>query len=44
MENSRMGCINRDKNGCKKHPKLFDSYMEKEKPEVRETTNSNKIC
>jgi hypothetical protein len=22
MENSRMGCINREKNGCKKHPKI----------------------
>jgi hypothetical protein len=29
MDNSRMGCINRDKNGCKNIQKLFDSYMEK---------------
>jgi hypothetical protein len=28
MDNSRMGCINRDKMDAK-HPKLFDSYMEK---------------
>ena len=29
MENSRMGCINRDKNGCKNIQKIFNSYMEK---------------
>jgi hypothetical protein len=29
MENSRMGCINRDKNGCKNIQKLFNSYMER---------------
>jgi hypothetical protein len=29
MENKRMGCINRDKNGCKNIQKLFNSYMEK---------------
>jgi hypothetical protein len=28
MENSRMGCINRDKNGCKNIQKLFKSYTE----------------
>ena len=28
MENNRMGCINRDKNGCKNIQKVFVSYME----------------
>jgi len=27
MENKRMGCINRDKNGCKNIQKVFNSYM-----------------
>jgi len=29
MENKRMGCINRDKNGCKNIQKIFNSYIEK---------------
>jgi hypothetical protein len=29
MENTRMGCINRDKNGCKNIQKIFNSYIEK---------------
>jgi hypothetical protein len=29
MDNTRMGCINRDKNGCKNIQKIFNSYMEK---------------
>lgn len=29
MDNKRMGCINRDKNGCKNIQKVFNSYMEK---------------
>ena len=29
MESRGIGCINRDKNGCKNMKKLFDSYMEK---------------
>lgn len=34
MENKRMGCINRDKNGCKNIQKVFTSYIEKnERPE-----------
>lgn len=34
MENNRMGCINRDKNGCKNIKKVFNSYMDKnERPE-----------
>jgi hypothetical protein len=34
MENNRKGCINRDKNGCKKHPKVFKTDMETgERPE-----------
>ena len=40
MENNRMGCINRDKNGCKNIQKVFDSYIETgERPEMysRET-------
>ena len=28
MENKRMGCINRDKNGCKNIQKVFKSYIE----------------
>ena len=28
MENNRMGCINRDKNGCKNIQKVFKSYIE----------------
>jgi len=28
MENKRIGCINRDKNGCYNIRKLFNSYME----------------
>ncbi len=28
MENNRKGCINRDKNDCKKIQKIFKSYME----------------
>ena len=28
MENKRMGCINRDKNGCKNIQKVFKSYTE----------------
>ena len=28
MENKRMGCINRDKNGCTNIQKVFKSYME----------------
>ncbi len=27
MENNRLGCINRDKNGCYNIKKLFDTYM-----------------
>ena len=27
MENNRLGCINRDKNGCQNIKKLFNSYM-----------------
>jgi len=27
MENNRLGCINRDKNGCKNIQKIFDYYM-----------------
>ena len=34
MENKRLGCINRDKNGCKNIQKVFNSYMETgERPE-----------
>ena len=34
MENNRIGCINRDKNGCKNIQKVFNSYMETgERPE-----------
>ena len=34
MENKRMGCINRDKNGCKNIQTVFNSYMLKgERPE-----------
>jgi hypothetical protein len=28
MENTRLGCINRDKNGCNNIKKLFNSYIE----------------
>ena len=27
MENNRLGCINRDKNGCQNIKKLFNSFM-----------------
>ena len=27
MENNRLGCINRDKNGCQNIKKLFNSYI-----------------
>ena len=30
MENNRLGCINRDKNGCKNIKRLFDCYLNKE--------------
>ena len=34
MENNRMGCINRDRNGCKNIQKVFVSYMDtNERPE-----------
>ena len=34
MENTRMGCINRDKNGCFNIQKIFNSYIETgERPE-----------
>ena len=34
MENKRLGCINRDKNGCKNIQKVFNFYIEKgERPE-----------
>ena len=34
MENKRMGCVNRDKNGCKNIQKVFESIMETgERPE-----------
>ena len=34
MVNNRIGCINRDKNGCKNMQKIFKSYMETgERPE-----------
>ena len=34
MENKRMGCINRDKNGCKNIQKVFNSYIQTgERPE-----------
>ena len=34
MENKRIGCINRDKNGCKNIQKIFNSYIETgERPE-----------
>jgi len=34
MENKRLGCINRDKNGCKNIQKVFKCYMESgERPE-----------
>ena len=34
MENKRLGCVNRDKNGCKNIQKVFNCYIEKgERPE-----------
>jgi hypothetical protein len=34
MENNRLGCINRDKNGCKNIQKVFEYYMKNnERPE-----------
>jgi hypothetical protein len=27
MENNRLGCINRDKNGCQNIKKLFNNYI-----------------
>ena len=34
MENNRLGCINRDKNGCNNIQKVFKCYMETgERPE-----------
>jgi hypothetical protein len=27
MENNRLGCINRDKNGCKNIQKIFEYYI-----------------
>ena len=34
MENNRLGCINRDKNGCKNIQKIFEYYMKNnERPE-----------
>ena len=42
MENKRMGCINRDKNGCKNIQKVFNSY-EKDLKGIEENTHYNKI-
>ena len=45
MENTRIGCINRDKNGCKNIQKVFNSYMlTGERPEKyrRGNTQNNK--
>ena len=34
MENNRLGCINRDKNGCKNIQKIFEYYIKNnERPE-----------
>jgi hypothetical protein len=34
MENKRLGCVNRDKNGCKNIQKVFNCYIQKgERPE-----------
>ena len=34
MENNRLGCINRDKNGCKNIQKVFEYYIKNnERPE-----------
>ena len=34
MENNRLGCINRDKNGCKNIQRIFEYYMKNnERPE-----------
>ena len=34
MENKRLGCVNRDKNGCKNIQKVFNCYIENgERPE-----------